>query len=221
MKASTVTASIIIRTYNEERCLYECLDKVFKQTGESFEVIVVDSESTDNTVNIAKQFDVKLVSIPKKEFTYGRSLNVGCSAAKGEYLIFLSAHALPASNFWLSTLLRPLKEGAVGVYGKQLPATDANPLVTRFVTKTWNTKKSIEFIAFSNANAAIKREFWKQIRFDENTSGGEDRLWARKIKHLGHAIKYSKEASVYHSHNDSQYLVLKPSYHLVYPYVLI
>lgn len=60
--------SIIIRTYNEEMYLGKCLEKIFNQTYKNFEVIIVDSESTDNTQKIASKFPVKLVEMKKKNF---------------------------------------------------------------------------------------------------------------------------------------------------------
>jgi len=77
-----MTISVVVRTYNEEKWIGLCLDKIFSQkVDDDIEVIVVDSQSTDRTVEIAKEYDTKIITIPKKEFTYGRSLNLGISHA--------------------------------------------------------------------------------------------------------------------------------------------
>src|SRR3989344_4324764 len=117
-----MTASVIIRTYNEEQRLLQCLQAVFsQQTTFPFEVIVVDSESTDKTLSIASRFPVKILHIPKKEFTYGKALNIGGEAAEGQYLVFLSGDAVPENERWLGNLIRNFDVPDVaGGYGKQI-----------------------------------------------------------------------------------------------------
>jgi glycosyltransferase involved in cell wall biosynthesis len=85
-------ASIIIRAKNEEALVGEVLTAVYEQTFRDFEVILVDSGSTDRTVEIARTFPIKIVEIRPEEFTYGRALNIGCKAAQGQFLVFVSAH---------------------------------------------------------------------------------------------------------------------------------
>ena len=111
--------SVIIRTYNEEKDIEECLTKIYNQSHKHFEVIIVDSESEDKTLETVKKFPVRIIKIKKEDFTFGKSLNLGCSKAKGEYLVSLSAHAIPLTNFWLANLIRPLKNKKIaGVYGR-------------------------------------------------------------------------------------------------------
>ncbi len=67
--------SIIVRTKNEERWIAHCLEMLFKQSFQSFEVILVDNDSSDHTVEIAKRYDLaKVVTI--KEFMPGKAINV-------------------------------------------------------------------------------------------------------------------------------------------------
>ena len=54
-------ASIIVRTKNEERWIGQCLSSIRKQTYKNFEIILVDNDSSDKTVEIASTFDIKLV----------------------------------------------------------------------------------------------------------------------------------------------------------------
>ena len=62
MKKSTPLVSLVIRTKNEERWISSCLDEVFKQSYKNFEVIIVDNESSDKTVEIAKQYPIKKIT---------------------------------------------------------------------------------------------------------------------------------------------------------------
>ena len=83
--------SIIIRTLNEERYLPELLTSIQGQKSTfSHEIVLVDSGSTDQTLEIARQHNCRILNIKREEFSFGRSLNIGCSAAKGFFLVFVS-----------------------------------------------------------------------------------------------------------------------------------
>src|SRR5205823_6231841 len=85
--------SVVVRTYNEEAALPVLLDGLRSQRENRFEVVVVDSGSTDRTREIAamcRDVNVRLVDLER--FTYGRALNVGIEAARGRFVAFLSAH---------------------------------------------------------------------------------------------------------------------------------
>ena len=84
-------ASIVIRTYNEERYLNELLTAISEQKNNlvEHEVVIVDSGSTDRTLEIAEKHNCRITRIEKSEFTFGRSLNIGCDFARGDYLAFV------------------------------------------------------------------------------------------------------------------------------------
>ena len=62
--------SVIIRTYNEEKKINEVLFKLSQQTYKNIEIIIVDSESTDKTVDICKNYDTNIITIKKSDFNY-------------------------------------------------------------------------------------------------------------------------------------------------------
>jgi rhamnosyltransferase len=66
-----MNCSIVIRAYNEERHIGRLLDGIKHQTLKDVEVILVDSGSTDSTVEIAESYDARIVKIPSEEFTFG------------------------------------------------------------------------------------------------------------------------------------------------------
>ena len=193
--------SVVIRTLNEEKYLEECLKAIFAQNiDRPLEVIIVDSGSSDSTISIAQKFPVQILTTEKESFSYGKSLNIGCQHAIGEYVVFLSAHAIPINTEWLQELAQGLDTTTAGVFSKQVPAKDANPLVRRFVSESW---KDGHAIGFSNTSCIIKKRLWERIRFDESLVFAEDIDWAEKIKREGYTIKYNPRSVVYHSHNDS------------------
>lgn len=199
-------SSIVIRAKNEARHIGETLEAVFTQQGCSeFDVVVVDSGSTDGTLDIARRFPINLIEIPPETFTYGRSLNIGIAASKGEIIVSLSAHTLPLGTGWLANLLRPLSDPTVcGVYGRQLPRADAGRLE---VFGMWFTGVSSDRRRvhrsnpmFSNANGAFRRRLWEDEPFDEEVAGAEDLAWVRIMLSRGWIVIFEPSACAYHSH---------------------
>jgi rhamnosyltransferase len=208
--------AVILRSYNEAHLIQRCLEAVLQQRFDDFEVILVDSGSTDRTLEIARRYErVRIVPIAKADFTYGRALNVGMRAAAADSRIgvFLSAHAIPATPHWLDALTAPLfaDEQVAGCYGKQTPLPEhlSNRVVahlarhgypqcygeTAFVTKTSHF--------FSNSNAAVRRGCWVANPYDETLPYSEDWFWAKQMIAAGHSIAYAPGACVLHSHPDS------------------
>lgn len=216
-----LTASILIRTKNEAPFIGKALELIANQSLKPHEIIVVDSESTDNTVEIVRNWkDVKLIEMPAREFTFGRSLNLGFEAATGDVVISLSAHAFPCDDYWLENLMQHFENAQVaGVYGRQLPQPDAWPPVKREYLSYYKDQLRLQTNAddasdrvFSNANSAIRHRCWKQHHFDETLTAVEDQEWAWSMLKLGYQIIYEPNAAVYHSHNESLQKVIQRNY---------
>ena len=177
-----------------------------QKTNFPFEVIVVDSGSIDDTLSIVKNFNVKIINILKKEFSYGRALNLGCENAEGKYCVFISAHAIPYDDKWLQNLIWSFKNQKVaGVFGKQIPHKDCNPLTRRHELDHWNHEiniRSTDYF-FSNTNSAIRKSIWKKNEFDEDLAIAEDHDWAKRIFKSGFKFVYEPNAVVFHSHNEN------------------
>jgi hypothetical protein len=139
------------------------------------------------------------------EFSFGRALNVGCEAAKGELLVFASAHVFPFYDDWLASILAPFENKRVALcYGKQR-GNEATRFSEEQLFRHWfpdqsNDDQETPFC--NNANCAIRRELWNRFPYDETLTGLEDLDWARKIKEAGFSICYSAEAVVAHVHEE-------------------
>jgi rhamnosyltransferase len=200
-----VEASIIIRTKNEATHLRETLTAVFAQEVSSFEVIVVDSGSTDRTLEIASSFPIRILTIKPKDFTYGYALNLGARAARGRYLVALSGHATPMDGQWLGNMLAGFTGSEVaGVYSRLFSRPNAylhQRIVTGFFygpeARTFTT-----YCSYHNTSSAVRRELWQVHPFQEDMPGGEDQAWARKSKAMGYRIVYAPSSRVWHSHDD-------------------
>jgi glycosyltransferase involved in cell wall biosynthesis len=198
--------SIVIRAYNEEKHIGRLLNGICQQTVADAQIILVDSGSTDHTVEIARRFPVEVVTIRPEEFTFGRSLNLGISHAQAELVVIASAHVYPVYPDWLERLLEPFQDAQVAVsYGKQR-GSDTSHFSEHQVFKHWFPDRSDGRQAnpfCNNANAAVRRSLWLNQPYDETLPGLEDLAWARLAQQQGLGIAYSAEAEVIHVHNET------------------
>jgi len=199
--------SIIIRTKNEERWIASCLGAVYSQTYKNIEVILVDNESTDKTIDKARKFPgIKYVSI--KEYLPGESLNIGIRASSGEYIVCLSGHCIPVNEYWLENLVTILESDShfAGVYGRQESMSFSAPADKRDMLLVFGLDKKIQSkdSFFHNANSIIHRSLWDEVPFDEKITNIEDRIWGQEMLNLGYKLAYEPTASVYHFHGIHQ-----------------
>ena len=198
----TPLISIIIRTKNEERWIAHCLSSIFIQDYSNFEVIVVDNESTDHTIEVAKRFPLASISIIN-DYLPGYALNEGIKASKGEYIVCLSAHCIPKDNQWLKNLIRNFDDKTVaGVYGRQLPVSFSSDIDKRdlIIVFGLDRREQIKDYFFHNANSMLRKDLWDKFPFDETVSNIEDRVWGKAVINQGYKIIYDPDAAVYHHH---------------------
>jgi glycosyltransferase involved in cell wall biosynthesis len=182
--------------------LATCLDAVVRQQDVSVEIVVLDSGSTDATLDIARRFPVVIRTMPPADFTYGYALNLGFGACSHGYLVALSGHSIPCHDRWLAHLLRHFEDPAVAaVSGPEVnrwaPAPPAGAIVL-----TRDTFFRDPRFGFSNFNAAIRRGAWERVPFHESLRYGEDKEWAWRLVRDGARIVIDPEASVYHEHRE-------------------
>jgi len=167
---------------------------------------VVDSGSTDATLSIASRYPLKILTIRPEEFSFGRSLNIGCQAARGEFIVIVSSHVYPVYRDWLERLLAPFVDPQVAlVYGKQRGNEKTKYSEHQIFTKWFPDKSSLNqsHPFCNNANVAIRRSLWKQLPYDETLTGLEDIDWAKRAMELGYKIVYAADAEIVHGHNES------------------
>ena len=202
----TLDCSIVIRTYNEEKHIGRLLSGILKQTLQSTEIILVDSGSTDATRSIASRYPVTLLSIDSDEFTFGRSLNIGCSEAHADLIVLASAHVYPTYVDWLERLLEPFEDDGIWLaYGSQRGGETTrfseHQQFRKLFPDTSNEDQSHPLC--NNANAAIRRDSWVRHAYDETLPGLEDIAWAKWALDQGGRLAYVAEAQVAHVHDES------------------
>jgi len=202
----TPAVTVVVRCYNESKGITRLFEDLAQQTTRDFEIVVVDSGSDDGTVEFVMGEDARLVQIEKSDFSFGRSLNLGCEAARGDLLVFVSAHCYPMSRDWLENLVEDLTDPRVAaVYGKQRAPSDSH-FSERQILASWFPDESIRYqdSPFSNnANCAIRRSVWCEFKYDEDLPGLEDVEWASRVMAEGWKINYRADAGVFHVHNES------------------
>jgi rhamnosyltransferase len=201
-------ASVVLRTLNEARYLEELLQGIAGQQTDELEceVVLVDSGSTDQTLAIAQQYGCRILHINRVEFSFGRSLNMGCEAASGDILVITSGHCVPASPQWLQKLCQPLLDGVAQYsYGRQLGGPSSQFSECQVFNKYFPATSRIPQDGFycNNANSALLKASWAQYRFDEELTGLEDMHLAQRLVRDGGKVAYVAEAPVYHHHNET------------------
>ena len=205
---NSIDVSVIIPVKNGQRYLDSALKAVFSQEiNAKFEVIIIDSGSTDKTLRIAKKFKIaKILEIQPAEFNFGKTKNLALTLCQGKYIVFLSQDALSQNEWWLKNLVQPLEQkvDAAGVFSRQVPYKHTNPFQRYAISYLYPEKEKNNLLGnvfFSNVSSAIKKEILEQIKFPENIPMSEDQAWAKQAIAAGYKIFYATDSVVFHSHN--------------------
>lgn len=200
-------ASIVVRAFNEEKHIGNLLRGIRQQSYRDYEIILVDSGSTDDTLNIAESYCDKIVEIESRDFTYGYSINVGCRNGNGNYFVIISAHAMPVNEQWLGKLVSPFQDNAVAmVYGRHIGSKETKYSENRDFARIFHEsplkRRAPDYYA-NNANSALRASLWHEEPFDEYLTGLEDIAWAQHFMDKGYFVIYQPESAVYHIHDES------------------
>lgn len=188
--------SVVIPAHNEQEYLTQCLESLVSQdySKDSYEVIVVDNNSTDNTHEIAVSFGVTVI----KQITgpVGAVRNTGAKHANGEFLAFIDADCVAPSN-WLSKGI-DLFNGHPAVYGGGCDLRP-NPF---WVERAWLLENKVPPNELLGCNIFIKKSVFLEIGFfDEKITSGEDTKLSNSLRSQGYQVTMTEDLNVVHLGN--------------------
>jgi rhamnosyltransferase len=217
--------SVLLVTRDGAATLGETLAAIRAQRTElPFEVVAIDSGSTDGTLELLARGADRLLEIAPREFDHGTTRNAGIAACRGELVALLVQDALPASDDWLESLTAPLRSDPLlaGTCARQLPRPAASAVTRHYLAgwaasaaepramevrdaPAWSALSPAERLAlctFDDVCSCIRRSVWERFPF-RPTEIAEDVEWAREVLLAGWRLAYVPQARVVHSHERS------------------
>jgi rhamnosyltransferase len=197
--------SIILRSFNEGWALRDTFPALQAQSHAPWELIVIDSGSTDGSVElIEKAAPRHFVRIEPHEYNPARVLNLGMELARSEFGIFLNADATPQGREWLRPLVSGLQDpGVAAVFGRQVPRPDCDAVYAHDYERCFgpNRESARWSHFFSMASSGIRKDIWRRRGFNERMQYSEDDEYTRWCAAQGYRIVYEPASVVMHSHN--------------------
>lgn len=212
-----LSTALIIPVLNAEAYIPMLFEAVFQQSELPQQILVLDSESTDNTRELLSELPVQVQVIQRKDFDHGGTRKLATSLIDADIYIFMTQDAIPANRDSFRHLIAALasEEKAGCAYGRQLPKQDADVLGAYDRLFNYPDKSQLRFYSdrhkfgiktcfLSNSFAAYKKQALREVGgFPEKLISSEDAYVAAKMLLKGYGVAYVAESMVYHSHNMS------------------
>lgn len=219
--------TVFIPTFNGAKYLTECIESILHQqlpSGYKLELLIIDSGSSDGTLDIISRYDKKLtlVQIPNSEFSHGGTRAKAAHLAKGEYILFLTQDATPKDEHWLANMIEPfyLTKQIGCVFGRQVPRPNAAATIKREVATTFSGMAASDSILvhrskslinhkdvnaintfFSDVNSAVRRDLLiGKVPF-RDVNYAEDQSLAEDMQQKGYIKAYAPRSEVWHSND--------------------
>ncbi|MDQ6703198.1 MAG: glycosyltransferase [Pseudomonadota bacterium] len=220
--------SVFIPTFNTGPQFKAVLERLTGQdTPFKYDILVIDSGSSDDTLDVVKSFkakNVRLQQIANKEFQHGRTRNLGIASTEGDYVAILTQDALPSDRYWLARLIGgfAVSPRVGGVIGRHKAYPEHGPFIARDLNAMFDRladfgplysleqglpsflypaglhwQMTLQF--YSDNNSAMARSVWKVLPYPE-IDWGEDQVWAWEMLRAGFHKAYIDDACVFHSH---------------------
>ena len=206
--------SILIRTFNSARSLPLLLSKLQLLPGD--EIVIVDSGSTDATLQIAREHPANIIAAPRP-FNHSRSLNLGFRAVKNDWVLVISSHCIPIVPDLVGIYRREITHFPADIaagYGTATITGKSDPVLDRDKTSFYSQVDSnVVLQVCGNANTIYPRRVWEQVPFDEKVRTGEDKLWIREVLPRGYRFAYIPTARAANRYHESLRYMFRKGYH--------
>jgi glycosyltransferase involved in cell wall biosynthesis len=203
----TPDVSVVIPTWNRSVALRHCLDALAEQTHKNYEVVVVNDNSTDDTIEMLEQFAAKHPSVRIKWLTNeqnigaNRSRNRGIRASAGQLVAFTDSDCRPAPQ-WLENLVKPF---ATDPKLASVTGTVDLPKPRNIFERTYRGTNRVEGTDHVNrllgGNMCLRKDLLLAYPLDEDLKYGcdEEGVYLR-LKAAGYRQGFAKNANVLHEH---------------------
>jgi rhamnosyltransferase len=216
LRMSDALVSIIIRSFNEGWALQETLPALRAQDYTNCELIVIDSGSTDGSVELIRAAAPRhFIQIRPEEYNPSRVMNRGMELARSEFGIFLNADATPQGSNWLRPLVSALQDTkTAAVFGKQIPRPGCRAVFRHDYDRCFGEKReSTQWDHFfSMVSSGLRKDIWSQRGFLDKMQYSEDDEYTRWCRAQGYKVVYCPESVVMHSHNYTPVQAYKRSF---------
>jgi len=211
--------SFLIRTLNEGKYLATTLSYIVAlDKYDQCEIVIVDSGSTDDTLEIAKKYGCKILIWDKSVWSWGGSLNFGIDRCEGSKIIITSGHCYIRQTDFIARVGEIFRDefDLDAVYGQQKPILGVDPFeeyeLKQFFPEISGRYSQVKehLVGVSNACCVLKRSSWESLKFNESAQSMEDGIWAYEMLDNGGSIIYTSEIHLFHSHElDPEYIYRK------------
>ena len=212
---SARTISVIIPTLNASGYIDNLITRLNSQTIKPNEIVVVDSQSDDDTVERCRRYDnVRIIEILRKDFDHGGTRDMALRTCDSDFVLFTTQDAVPNNEKYIENLLKPFDdEDVVIASGRQIAREDAWPMeklvrefnypaVSHVRSKVDLQEYGIKTYFFSDVCAAYRKNIYEKLGgFEHPIKTNEDMFYAARVIENGYKIAYAAEAEVIHSHN--------------------
>jgi rhamnosyltransferase len=196
--------TVLMRCKNSDWVIAQALAGLFAQTYTDFELLVVDSGSTDKTLDIVSSYPCRLEKIPPQNYYPGAVLNQAIEGISTELVVFLNSDCVPLAPETLGRLVAAFDDPTVmAAFGRQLPRPEADAWVRRDYAEAFPASGDAPpWITFSLPIAGFRHAAWEQRKFYTDAWGSEDTDWGRWARQQpGWKVVYVPDAITMHSHN--------------------
>ena len=221
MPDSLPRATVAVLTFNGEDYLDAILSALVGQVyAGGFDVLVIDSGSTDGTLGIVRAHpDVRLHEIPNSEFGHGRTRNLAAQLATGEIVAYLTHDAVPVGSGWLAAMVAPFADERVAaVLGRQVARPTAPPALKYDIARVF-ARQGPEGVVTVHEDGELSEEGRRIATFYSDAASAarrsillgeipyrdidyaEDQVFGREVIAAGYRKVYAPDAAVEHSND--------------------